>query len=515
MAEIDPESILNGKKGYDMRERIGENRDNKFYQLGYNLGKRMREEGKSRLVAGGDARVTTPALKKQFLLGLREHDINVIDLGEQLPTPLIYAGFDLYGADVVAAITASHSSWDWNGIKINFREESNPKKNHSDLIASYNGKIKDFYQAFLHKTFAGMERLYLAVDPLWGSYAGYAPEVLRYLGHSVISDVYLHNGIKSFPDDLEWYSSDPHKEKNLEHLVNTIKGRRFNFGIAFDGDGDRVKFVDDQGDIASEDEITAIIATELIKDYYTDYCNRKKINEKSLNKNKIPAKDKPKIVVEIKSSKLVEDVVEIAGGEVIREQTGRIYIKNNIAMGKSQGQEIIFGGELSGHYFYRNESGGKPFYFADTGEDGLFTALLLGQILQKRGEKLSEARSFLPHYETSGEIRHNYKKDENVNVVRKEIASILEFLEKSYGVDENYHLIKRGDDFRVENKGLDNYHSVVFRSSKNDPQKFTFVFEGRNSECLNQIENDFLKKLEKYPELQTGLSQELGRQEIK
>lgn len=494
MAEIKPLNILNGKYGYDMRERIEEIPNYKFEEMGDCLGRRMHTENMRRLVIGGDARVTTPAFKEQFKRGLRKHDLHVIDLGNQLPTPLGYVAFELHEADAVAFITASHSSWDWNGIKINLREPDQLKiAGNMQLIDSYGGNVKECYQAYLQQAFAGMGKISLAVDPLWGSYSNYASEVLCSLGHMVISNSYLHNGIKAFPDDLEFYSSDPHKEKNLEHLIKVMHGsnqRKFglDFGVAFDGDGDRAKFIDDRGEIVSEDEITAIIAKYVIKEH------KKKYGQNS----------RPKIIAEIKSSKLVEDVTEGAGGTLVREQTGRIYIKSHLARDK----EIIFGGELSGHYFYRSELGGKPFYLVDTGEDGLFTALLLGKIVQE-SQRLSSLREELPyHYETTGEIRYNYKKNENKEEVVKEIKQILTSLRESYQKDDHFTYLKLGDDVRVERKGeRSDYAALVFRSSKNDPQKFTFVFEAEDKNRLKECQEDFLQRIRSngYTNLEEGL----------
>lgn len=497
MADINPPKLLNRKKGYDMRERVGEIPNDKYVEIGLTLGKRMMKEALRRCVLGGDARVTTPAFKEEVMRGLRQHHLEVIDLGINLPTPLLYVGYELYGADVVAAVTASHSSWDWNGVKINFREENDPKKDYDDFLKSYNGDVKSFYQAFLQRKFGKEVSLKIAVDSLWGSYSDYAPEVLRAIGYKVTSDTYLHNGIKSFPNDLESYSSDPHKKKNLEHLVNCLKNGEYDLGIAFDGDGDRVKFVDETGDIVSEDEITAIIGKYLLQEYWD---------------NNPDAQTSPKIITEIKSSKLVEDVITRSGGELIREQTGRVNIKKTM----SNNSDIIFGGELSGHYFYRKEFCGKEFYFVDTGEDGLFTALLLGQIQEREGKTLSEMRGKLPKYNTSEEIRYNYKSKENAETVRPEIEGILNFLNDSYQSDSAGKdiFLKIGDDVRVEKRN-NGYSSVVFRSSNNDPQKITLVFEGKTAEELNQIKGDFVQRLRNSGLDYSGFNDEINKLEQK
>lgn len=497
MAETNPQKILDEHTfGFDQRTKVGERTLLDFFELGQALGQRLVQEGKRHVVIAGDGRVTTPGLKGKFLEGLYQHSVNAIDLGHNLPTPLAYVGMELYGADAVAVITASHSSWEWNGIKINILQGGGNRKDYSPSIHAYGTDVKKFYQALLQQGFAGGKRLTVAIDPLWGAYSDYAAEVLRSCGHTVICNEFLHNGIRGFPDDLEGYSSDPHKEKNLEHLMETVKrNSHLDFGAAFDGDGDRVKFIDDKGEIVSEDEVTAIIANYLISQ-----------ERRALNHNLNPKK--PKVVAEIKSSKLVKDIVEDSGGELVREQTGRVYIKETMAKEPA----IVFAGELSGHYFYRRELGGKPFYFVDTGEDGLFTLLLMGEILKEKGKKLSELRAALPKYETSGEIRYTYRKGDDVNQVKPEIEKIIRELSESYAQDhDNFISIVRGEDVRVESIRGD-YRSVVFRSSKNDPQKFTLVFEGKTAGSLREIEDDFLQKINSggYTHLEKGLGEVLN-----
>ncbi|MBI4980611.1 hypothetical protein HZC30_03600 [Candidatus Woesearchaeota archaeon] len=508
MAEINPQKILdNYTFGFDQRIKVGERALLDFFELGSALGQRLVQEDKRRIVVAGDGRVTTPALKHRFWEGLCQHDVNTIDLGHNLPTPLAYAGLELYGADAVAVITASHSSWEWNGIKINIIKNRDSdgdgedrRKDYSKSIRAYGKDVKKFYQALLQQGFGGGEKLTVAIDPLWGAYSDYAAEVLRSCGHTIICNEFLHNGIRGFPDDLEGYSSDPHKEKNLEHLIETVtESFNLDFGAAFDGDGDRVKFIDDQGEIVSEDEVTAIIASYLIS------AERCAPDDKKQDKHH---QKKSKVVAEIKSSKLVKDIVEDNGGELVREQTGRVYIKETMAKDPS----IVFAGELSGHYFYRRELAGKPFYFVDTGEDGLFTLLLLGKILNEKGKKLSELRAALPKYETSGEIRYTYRKGEEVNQVKPEIEKIIRYLTESYAQDrDNFISIIRGDDVRIESTCGD-YRSVVFRSSKNDPQKFTLVFEGKTAGSLREIKEDFLQKIHSggYTCLEKGLGEVLN-----
>ncbi len=532
MAEIIPEKILDkGMRGYDMREPLDGKAEEKFLQLGWYIGKRLWEEREEerkeerkekreemgrekrgvdkgpRIVVAGDNRFGSFHLKERLWDGLLEYSPCIIDLGNDLPSPLAYVGYELFKADAIAMITASHSSNIWNGIKVNFRRRREEEKRGEGVEGDeskeregaegdegkervYNGFLHhrgflhqyredgllDYYKEYLQERFvsATLQRLRIAVDPLWGSYAGYACNVFESLGYEVTS---LRNTKNSFFPGLQDNSPDPHKEKNMEQLIEIVTKKKLDFGVAFDGDGDRVKLVDNHGGIVSEDEITAIIGEYLIDSQKKDKTLR----------------SKPKVICEIKCSKLVEDVIEHAGGELVREQTGRIYLKEQMGMD----QKIIFGGELSGHYFYR-----KPFYFVDTGEDGLFTALLLGQILKEKGKKLSDLREALPRYETSGEIRYTYKKGKKMSEVREEIGEILESLKASYLKEKDgknageYAIIQRGDDIRVE-KMTGPYSSVVFRCSRNDPQKFTFVFEGESRTSLSSIKNDFLQRLEK------------------
>jgi phosphomannomutase len=283
--------------------------------------------------------------------------------------------------------------------------------------------------------------------------------------------------------------------------VKKFRGR-LDFGVAFDGDGDRAKFIDETGEIISEDEITALISIYLIQEYRQKHLEGK------------PKTTKPKIIIELKSSKLVEEAVTKVEGEIVREKTGRIYIKEHMA----RDNDIIFGGELSGHYFYRKYFCGREFYPVDTGEDGLFTALLLGRIVQESGKQLSQLRAELPKYETSGEIRYTYRKEKKGEEMESEITKILKQLRDFYSEDAGdsqrksfmLKVIERDEDTRVEIGGQDgkqdHYCSVIFRNSKNDPQKLTLVFEGKTKESLDYIRQDFLGRIAKIESLDSKYS---------
>jgi len=166
----------------------------------------------------------------------------------------------------------------------------------------------------------------------------------------------------SFPN----HEANPLDEETFEALSKTVRNGKYDFGIAFDGDADRVGFVDENGDIVSMDMITALIAQAMLE------------------------QEKGVVFYDLRSSKAVKEVIEAAGGEARMCRVGHAFIKAQM-----RGANAVFAGELSGHYYFREN------YFTES--SGL-AALFIANLVSATDQTLSELVAPIRKYVASGEI---------------------------------------------------------------------------------------------------------------
>jgi len=166
----------------------------------------------------------------------------------------------------------------------------------------------------------------------------------------------------SFPN----HEANPLDEETFESLSEHVRGGNFDFGIAFDGDADRVGFVDEKGDIISMDIITALIARVMLA------------NEKGV------------VFYDLRSSKAVKELIEANGGEARMSRVGHAFIKQQIREANA-----VFAGELSGHYYFR-----ENFFTESSG----LAALLIANLVSQSDKPLSELVAPIRKYAASGEI---------------------------------------------------------------------------------------------------------------
>jgi len=453
---IDPKIALE-KSIFDVRGKNLNPED--FYQLGVNLVRATNKENPL-IVSAADHRKDSAVLIKSLEKGILDADGINLSLGFDIPKPVVHFAGKRYNADTVVYITASHLNEEYNGVKVTSRKKS--IKTNGSLPSNPREESLNFYKNYMKETFgANMgQRQTVAIDSLYGTSSGLAQEVFENSGYAVIG---VHNYLDRRAKKLYEHSPDPHLPKNLEELMKICRNLRC-WGAAFDGDMDRVCFVDESGERVEEDEITMIIS---------DYLIEKEKQKKSWNAGK-----KPKIVYEIKSSHAVPEAIIMSGGEPIIEKTGWLNISETML---SSG--AIFAGEISGHYSINS-------YYIPGGDDGLFTALIVGKILSEKRKKLKEIREMFPKYFTSPEMRIDYSKKRNPEVVKT-----LEDLFRK----EDYKIIKKGSDIRIEKyDNKKNWESLlVIRTSNTEAQKITIRFGGRTFKNLDGIVEEFIEKIPK------------------
>ncbi|KHO61415.1 Phosphomannomutase [Thermoanaerobacter sp. YS13] len=428
-------------KACDIRGIYKEDLDEeKTFEIGRAFGTMI--EGKD-VVVGGDVRLSTPSLKKKIIEGLILSGSKVIDIGT-LPTPAFYFAkrhLNTYGGVMV---TASHNPSKYNGFKIIFgdlpvREEDIEDLEKLTKIKKYrDGKgelitkpMLEEYEKYILRFFHPItKRLKVVIDAGNGVCGPTAIKLFTNLGYDVEPLFCEMDG--NFPHR----EPNPAIEENLKYLKKKVVESNADFGVAFDGDGDRVAFVDEEGRVLSSEKGIIIFAKYLFK------------------------KDGAgKIVYDHKCSTVVEKEITKLGGTAIREKSGHAFIKRNFLI-----QNAIMAGEISGHYFFR-ELGG---------DDGIYAALLMGEIIDKKNKKLSELANQIPDYYITPDIRIPYPyedKEELLNSVKEKF--------KEYPIDTL-------DGVRVI---FPNGWGLI-RISVTEPV-ITMRFEGDTNEDLRKIKDIF------------------------
>lgn len=333
------------------------------------------------VVVGQDARQSSNFLKKTIVETFLRAGVNVFDAGF-CSTPLFYFSIRQKAAGGGVMITASHNPAQYNGLKI-CREKAIALSGESagfiirdkilsgqikPIISQNSGSLTEInlLEDFINETlkgndFSGLKPLKVAVDAGNGMAGAEIQKLFTKIPGQLLELFFKPDG--SFPN----HEANPIKEETLRELKKEIIETKADLGLAFDGDGDRIVFLDEQGRSIRGDFITALLARELLRE-----------------------NPREKIYYEVRSSKIVPETIEQAGGKAVLGRPGHSVIKKIMRQ-----ENIFFGGELSGHYFFRQ------FGFV---ENPLYAFLLVLKILCAKGQKMSELVQPFARYHQSGEI---------------------------------------------------------------------------------------------------------------
>lgn len=338
-------------KAYDIRGVYGQDlNEETAYRLGQAYVQLRKEDGKTdkmNIVVAGDMRLSTPALKESLMKGITDAGADVIDIG-LASTPTFYFAVAYFNYDGGIIVSASHNPKEWNGFKI-VREKAIPVSGETgiyklrDLVVNgytacetgrpldKTGKIiknetvlktqieYDLRYADLNK----IKPLKIAVDTANGMGAQYIAELFQHLPGELIAMNFKLDG--TFPA----HEADPLKEENMEDLQKKVIETRADFGIAADGDGDRIFFVDNRGKIINQSIIRGILA-------------------------KIFLRERPgsKICYDIRPGRITRDMIEENNGIPIVTRVGHSLIKEQALK-----EGAYFAGESSGHFFLNMDIG--------------------------------------------------------------------------------------------------------------------------------------------------------------
>lgn len=331
------------------------------------------------VAVGRDMRPDSKQLADALIQGLRSQGRDVWDIGEVTSDMIYFAvgAYDLAGGVVV---TASHNAGDYNGIKI-YRDKVTPVGLDSGLDAIRDSardgeftpaeqqgslKAKDITSEWVDHALSSIDpsawpKFSIAIDAGNGMAGAILPSVLERLPIDAERMYFELDG--TFPN----HEANPQNPDNLKDLVAKVQQNNYDFGLAFDGDGDRAGFVDDLGRPVLGTDLISIVA--------------KMVLEKNPH---------TKVVHDVRTSRATKELIAEWGGEPVRTKAGRVYIG---ALVREVGAK--FGGETTGHLFFASN------YDADS---GLIAALYVMQAIAESGKKLSELVDEYRRYVMPAEI---------------------------------------------------------------------------------------------------------------
>ena len=366
-------------KAYDVRGVFPDELDEEGAEA---IGRAYVEQFEPRRIAvGRDMRLSGPAMQAAVMRGAAGAGADVLDLG-LIGTEMLYFAVGSLELDGGIAVTASHNPKQYTGMKI-VRRGALPVGGESGLLeirerAVEGGKAggdraagrieeHDIWPAYVERVLSFVDvsaigPLKVVIDAANGMAGAMLPPVLEHLPIEAVRCYFEPDG--SFPN----HEPNPLLPENREFIVRKTLEEGADLGVAFDGDADRCFFVDDSGEFVPGDFATTLLAESLLE--------------------KEPG---AKIIYDVRASWAVPETIERAGGEALVNRVGHAFIKHRMRK-----EDAAFGGEVSGHYYFRD------FSQADT---GVVPFLLMLELVSKRGRKLSDVLAPLrERYFITGEI---------------------------------------------------------------------------------------------------------------
>jgi phosphomannomutase/phosphoglucomutase len=405
-------------------------------------------KGRKQMVCGRDGRITSPEFQERFIKGVLSTGLNVTNIG-LATSPMVYFASCLDRFDCGSNVTASHNQKQDNGVKFVdtmahsvFADEL---QKFPDLIeaddfevgeGNYNEEsvFEEFYRELWSKV--RIEKpLKVVMDTGNGVAGAWARKMFE--SEFVDLEVMFEEVDGNFPN----HEANPQKEKNMEDLKARVVEVGADIGIGFDGDGDRIGVVDENGRFHVADKVLALFAEDVL--------------------GRLPGSE---VVFDVTCSKVLENHIKECGGVPIRFRVGHSYIEERVDPDKA-----ILGGEVSGHFYFA-----ENYYGYD---DAFLAALKLIEIVSEMDMTLGDWFDSLPEMVSSPELRLSCPDDKKFDFVAEAVA---EFKEKGLNVKEI-------DGAFVE---LDENTWGLFRASNTSPN-VTLRFESDSQEKVNKLVDIF------------------------
>jgi len=374
---------------YDIRGIVGKTLgEADAYAIGRGFGTLVRRGGGRSVAVGRDGRESSPMLEEALVRGLTGSGVDVVRVGLG-PTPMLYFAEAVLEVDGGIMITGSHNPADYNGFKMvlggrPFYGEAIQQLGRSALDGDWDegsgsvgdAEVLDLYVDRLLQGFDGG-----AFRIGWDAGNGAAGPALEKLAARLPGEHHLlYTDIDSrFPN----HHPDPTEEANLAHLKRLVADKGLDFGIAFDGDGDRIGAVDGEGRVVWGDQLLSILAEPVLAD--------------------VPGAT---IIADVKASQALYDRIAELGGQPLMWKTGHSLIKSKM---KETGAPLA--GEMSGHIFFAHD-----YYGFD---DALYAAVRLIRAVTALGGSLTALRSAMPALVNTPEMRFQVDESRKFAVVEE------------------------------------------------------------------------------------------------
>lgn len=405
-------------KAYDVRGTYPDPLDEKMaWQIGYGCSKFLINDAKAagetspmmrNIVVGRDMRKSSPGLSKAAMQGINDQGGDVIDVG-LVDTPFVYFAINHLDCAGGVMTTASHNPPQYNGFKVSRRKAkpvgeatglgevrkhaamvdkqtmtpAHGRKEERNLWEAYTKHVRSFLEWP-----SGGRKLKVVIDASNGMAGTMVPLVFGKKA-SIPTPAGLEIIELNFENSKGEFVHEPNPlvASNLRQLQERVKAEKADLGICFDGDADRCVIVDEKGQIVGCDHLTGVLAPYFLK--------------------KSP---KSGIVYDLRSTKAVSEEVIKHGGTPIRSRVGHVFMKQVLAE-----QNCVFGGELSGHFYFRDN------FNADSGAIAMAVVL---SVLRQSSKTMSELVKPMRRYAQSGEINFQIEdKDGALTTLQKELGA--------------------------------------------------------------------------------------------
>ncbi len=342
------------------------------------------------LIIGRDMRKSSRRLCQAFIEGASAIGTPIVDIG-LIDTSQMYFATNYMPCCGGVQTTASHNPANYNGFKIcgakgkPIGAESGLKEieriaraiSRHEVSEPPNVRTMDLsepYREYLHRFLRPPRPLRVAVDASNGMGGRWFPILFTGVPNLTIIPLnFEHDGDFAHPPN-------PLVPANLEQLRNAVRDNKADFGACFDGDADRCVFVDNNARIVRSDLVTALFAEEYLRE-----------------------RPGATVVYDLRSSRIVPEIIEKHGGIPKRERVGHVFMKRALAE-----SNCVVGGELSGHFYFRD------YFFCDS---GMLAFIAVLNVLTRSGKSLAELLAPLDVYASSGE--RNFENDDKEGTFRR------------------------------------------------------------------------------------------------
>jgi len=386
---------LNVFREYDLRGLAARDFPDDFItRLGRALGTFWQRRGCKRVAVGRDCRLSSPRIHAALMAGLTRSGLELLDVG-MVPSPLLYFTVFHYELDGGVEITGSHNPPDDNGFKIMLGKagitnadihELRSMIEREDFVDRQDGRVtlldpSEAYAGFIRGNIQlGPHPARFAMDAGSGAGGPIALLAMKTVGLAPISLLCEPDG--NFPV----HHPDPSLPENLALLIQTVREHKLDFGIAFDGDADRIGVVDSQGNIVYGDKLLIIYARAVLARH--------------------PGAP---VLGEVKCSQVLYDDIEKRGGRPVLWKTGHSLIKK-----KMKAEHALLAGEMSGHVFFAD----RFFGF----DDAVYAALRFVEIITHTGLSIEALLEGVPETFSTPELRVDCSDEAKFDVVNRVLA---------------------------------------------------------------------------------------------